>query len=275
MFQFQSSNPALNNKNAFSEVYGKNMFADKANVTTMSGVINKTALLIAIAVASGAGGYALVQSMPSILYISAGASFIIVLGFYFLLAGKPQLAPIVAPIFAVVEGVFLGALTAMVDGILKSKGLDFIGGVGLQAFVITGSCVGSMLFAYRTGLIKPTRTFQAVLFTLGGAAMLAYLVSFIMMMVWGKQLPLIGFASAVNDHGMMGYLGLGINVFMLVLASLFLILDFKFIEDKVKAGAPKYMEWYCGFALLVTIAWIYIEAVKLVLRLSVLFGGRD
>lgn len=79
MFQFQSSNPALSNKNAFSEVYGKKMFADQANVTTMAGVINKTAILIAIAVASGAGGYMLVQSMPSILMISAGASFIIVL----------------------------------------------------------------------------------------------------------------------------------------------------------------------------------------------------
>ncbi len=271
---FQSSNPALKNDNAFSQVYGKKMFADQADVTTISGVINKTAILIAIAVAAGAGGYTLVQSMPSILMISAGAAFIIVLGFYFLLAGKPQLAPIVAPIFAIVEGVFLGAVTAMVDGILESKGLDFVGGVGLQAFVITGSCVGSMLFAYRTGLIKPTKTFQAVVCTLGGAVMLAYFASFILGM-FGNSMPLISFASAVNDKGMMGFLGLGINIFILVLASLFLILDFKLIEEKVQAGAPKYMEWYCGFALLVTIAWIYLEAVKLVLRLSILFGGRD
>ena len=271
---WQSSNPALNNKSAFSEVYDKDMFAAKANVTTVAGVVNKTLLLVAITVAAGGFGYSLLQSMPSILWISSIAAFIICLGFYFLLAGKPQLSPVVAPIFAVVEGVFLGAVTAWADNILDSRGLAVSGGVGIQAFIVTASAVGSMLFAYRMKLIRPTRTFQAVIVTLTGAVMLAYFVSFVLSWIW-QPLPLISFASAVNDHGMMGFLGLGINIFILVLASLCLILDFKLIEDKVQAGAPKYMEWYCGFALLVTFAWIYFEAVKLVLRLAVLFGGRD
>lgn len=101
---WQSSNPALNNKSAFSDVYDKDMFAAKANVTTLSGVVNKTMILVAITVAAGAFGYSLLESMPSILWISGIASFGICLGFYFLLAGKPALSPIIAPIYAIVEG---------------------------------------------------------------------------------------------------------------------------------------------------------------------------
>ena len=119
---WQSSNPALNSKSAFSEVYEKDMFAAKADVTTVAGVVNKTLLLVAITVAAGGFGYSLLQSMPSILWISSIAAFIICLGFYFLLAGKPQLSPVVAPIYAIVEGVFLGAVTAWADNILDSRG---------------------------------------------------------------------------------------------------------------------------------------------------------
>ncbi len=127
---------------------------------------------------------------------------------------------------------------------------------------------------YKLG-VRPTRMFTAVLGVATMAIMLAYLVSFVMMLILKQPLPLISFASAVSDKGPLGFLGLGINVFILIIASLWLIIDFKMVEDAVNAGEPKYMEWYLGFALLVTLAWIYYEAVKLVVRLAVLFGGRD
>ena len=75
--------------------------------------------------------------------------------------------------------------------------------------------------------------------------------------------------------GTAGWIGVGFNVLILGLASMWLIIDFKLVEDQVNAGAPKYAEWYCGFALLVTLAWIYFEAVKLVFRLAILLNGRD
>ena len=90
-------------------------------------------------------------------------------------------------------------------------------------------------------------------------------------MVAGIQLPFISLGSTMAT-GMSGYIGLGLNLFILGIASFMLIFDFKLIEDKVNAGAPRYMEWFCGFALIVSLAWIYFEAVKLVLRLSSLFG---
>ncbi len=268
-----SSNPALTSADAFEQAYG-HMTGARTDVTTLSGVVNKTAILLVIAIAAGAGGYSLLQSMPSILWISAIAAFVICLGMGFILGGKPQLSPYLAPVYAIVEGVFLGAFTALADQILASRGLQVGGGVGVQAGVITASCAISMLLLYKVGLIKPTRRFQAVIGTLTGAIMIAYLLNFVLAL-FGKPLPLIGFASAASATGTMGLIGLGINIFILVVASLFLVIDFKLIEDNVQRGAPRYMEWYCSFALLVTLAWIYYESVKLVMRLAVLFGGRE
>ena len=272
---WKSSNPVLTHSDdAFREAYG-HMDATGANQTTLGGVVNRTFLLVLLTVCAGAGGYALLGVIgASAIWIGSISAFITVLAVGFLLTRKAHLAPYLAPVYAIVEGVFLGALTALADQILASRGLTVAGGVGLQAFIVTMSAVISMLVLYKLG-VRPTRMFMAVIGVATAAIMLAYLVSFIMMIVLGQPLPLISFASAVADKGVMGFLGLGINIFILIVASLWLIIDFKMVEDAVEAGEPKYMEWYLGFALLVTLAWIYYEAVKLVVRLAVLFGGRD
>jgi uncharacterized YccA/Bax inhibitor family protein len=271
---WKSSNPALTRQDAFSEYYSRDMFAGRAEVTTIAGVVGKTGLLTAVAVAAGAGGYTLAQMVPSLLWFSAIAAALIGIGIWFVIAGRPTLAPVMAPIYALVEGFFLGGVTAVADSIVAGRGLEMMGGVGLQAFIITVGALVSMLALYRLRIIRPTRTLQAVLYTATGAIMIAYLVSFILSF-FGMPLPLISFYSAATETGLMGLLGLGINIFILIIASLWLVLDFKLVEENVAAGAPKHMEWYCAFALLVSLAWIYFEAVKLVVRLAVLFGGRD
>ncbi|UCD74650.1 MAG: Bax inhibitor-1/YccA family protein [Phycisphaerales bacterium] len=271
---WNSSNPALTREDAFGDYYGKSMFAERTDITTLSGVVNKTGLLVSIAIVTGAIGYSVTVAVPAAMWISAIASLVICLGLFFVISGKPSSAPVVAPIYAVVEGFFLGAFTSVADAILAARNLTMVGGVGLQAMIITLCAVIAMLLLYKAKIIRPTRTLQAIIFTATGAIMLAYLVSFVLSF-FGMPLPLISFASAVSDQGLMGLLGLGINILILVVASLWLVFDFKLVEDKVKAAAPKYMEWYCGFALLVTLAWIYFESVKLVVRLAVLFGNRD
>ena len=278
MNYLNSSNPALSSfqsSNPFTYSEGATGSSVRPTTTTIQGVVNKTALLVGITVAAGAGGYALLNVFPQAIWFSAIGSFLLVIGFSFFLIRKPKLAVVFGPIYAVVEGVFLGGFTALADQILEAKGLEaMLGGVGLQAFVITIACVLSMLGLYAARIIRPTARFKAVVCTLVGAIMIAYAVSFIMSL-FGHAMPLISFASAVNDTGMMGFLGLGINVFILIIACLMLIIDFGMVEDAAKSGAPKYMEWYFGFALLITLAWIYFEAVKLTIRLAVLFGGRD
>lgn len=270
---WQTSNPTLNN-DIFNQVYGKDMFAAQANVTTLQGVVQKTSILVSIAIAAGALGYWLFAGNSSVLWISSIAALIVGLGIGFVLCGKPQLAVWLAPVYAVVQGIFLGAFTALADAIIASRGLSvMLGGVGAQALIITASVTGVMLVLYTMRIVQPTQRFKAVIVTATGAIMLAYLVSFVMSW-FGMSLPLLSFGAAVSESGWMGLLGLGVSVFILIIASLWLIIDFGTIEEQIKAGAPRYMEWYCGFALLVTLAWIYFESVKLVVRLALIFGDR-
>jgi len=280
---WNSSNPMLTRQDTFNEVYGKGMnsvagtggaIAARPNVTTMQGVLNKTTLLVGLTVIAGGFGYSISATMPSILWMSAIAGFVICLGMCFLLAGKPQLSPIVGPIYAIVEGIFLGAFTALADDILAAKGLAVAGGVGVQAFIITAACMVSMLGLYSAGIIRPTKTFMAVVGTATLAIGLSYLAIFVLRM-FGVSVPYIGLSAATTDTGTAGWIGLGINAFILVIASLTLAIDFKQVEDNVAAKAPKYMEWYCAVGLLVTLAWIYFESVKMVLRVATMFGSRD
>jgi uncharacterized YccA/Bax inhibitor family protein len=267
----QSTNPALRNDNLFNDVYGR--LAGQESTITLQGVVNKTGVLVLLAVGAGAGGYALAGAMPSAVWISAITAFIVSLGVYFVIAGKPALSPYVAPVYAIVEGVFLGALTAALDATLAKMGYAAAGGLALQAFVITISILIAMLALYSFRILRPSQTFVSVIKVLTVGIMITYLLSFILSF-FGQALPFVSLSSAFAA-GKAGWIGLGVNVFILGVASLWLIIDFKMIEDRVAEGGPKYMEWYCGFALLVTLAWIYFEAVKIAFRLAVLFGNRD
>jgi uncharacterized YccA/Bax inhibitor family protein len=268
---WQSSNPALRNDDVFNEVYGRT--AERADVISLKGVVNKTAMLIAVAVAAGVGGYSLVSAMPSLLWISCIAGFIVTLGVYFVIHGKPALSPILAPVYAIVEGVFLGALSGVLDKVLADMGYVAAGGVAMQAFVITIGILVAMLTLYSVGWLRPTQRFVSTIKVLTLGIMVTYLLSFVLMF-FGIQLPFVSLGSAAAG-GTTAWIGLGINVFILGVASMWLIIDFGLVEQKVAEGGPKYMEWYCGFALLVTLAWVYYEAVKLAFRLAILFGNRD
>ena len=267
----ESSNPALRNDHVFNDVYGR--LAGRDDAITLQGVVNRTGFLILLTVAAGAGGYALVGAMPSAVWISCVAAFIVSLGVYFVIAGKPALAPFAAPVYAIVEGVFLGALTGALDRVLAQMGHAAAGGLALQAFVITISILIAMLALYSFRVLRPTQTFVSVIKVLTVGIMITYGISFVLSF-FGLSLPFVSLTSAFAS-GKAGLIGLGINVFILGVASLWLIIDFKLVEERVAAGGPKYMEWYCGFALLVTLAWIYLEAVKLAFRVAVLFGNRE
>lgn len=273
MSMWQSTNPALANDDAFGQYYGKAMFDARTNVATLQGVVNKTAILTGIAVAAGALGYWLLQHHPMALLIANLAGFVVVLGVYFGIYSKPQTAVFLAPVYAVFEGVLLGGLTAWADYALAARHIHLPGGVALQAFIITGSVLAGMLTLYRLKLLRPTQTLVNVVKTATAGIMIAYLLSFVLSL-FGIGLPLISVFSAANATGSMALLGLGLNLFILTIASLWLILDFGMIEQRLAGESPRYMEWYCGFALLVSLAWIYYESVKLVLRVAMLVNRR-
>jgi uncharacterized YccA/Bax inhibitor family protein len=282
MFKTQSSNPALAAADSFDEFYGE-MAGQRATVATLQGVVNKTALLVVITASAGAVGYKLVTTTPSLMWISAIAAFVIVLGLGFVMRGNPRLAPIVSPIYAVVEGVFLGCLTRVLDQMLASvtalqetvvagEAAGKTVSLAMPAFLITIGTMVAMLALYSARILQPTRKFVAVVSTLVLGIMITYGLMFVLSF-FGIQIPFLSLGSAFGG-GWAPVIGIGLSVLILGVAALTLIIDFGRVEEIVNSGAPKYMEWYAGFGLLVTLAWIYFEAVKLVFRLYVLFGNR-
>lgn len=164
---------------------------------------------------------------------------------------KRDWAAILAPVYAVAEGLVLGVLSAAYEA--RFHGIVF------QAVCLTFGTLFSLLTAYRTGLIKPTENFKLGVFAATGAVALLYLVNAIM------------FFCGVQGVGFLhnsGPLAIGINAVIVVIAALNLVLDFDFIEEGVKHGAPKYMEWYAGYGLLVTLVWLYVEILRLLSKLN-------
>jgi uncharacterized YccA/Bax inhibitor family protein len=162
---------------------------------------------------------------------------------------KKTAAPITAPIYAAIEGILLGILSAFYE--MQFPGLVF------QAILLTFGTLFALLMAYRSGVIKATENFKLGVFAATGGIALIYLTTFILSF-FGVSIPYI--------HGS-GTIGILFSLFVVVIAALNLVLDFDFIERGAERGAPKYMEWYAAFGLLVTLIWLYIEMLRLLSKL--------
>ena len=149
------------------------------------------------------------------------------------------------PMYAVLEGLLLGGLSAMFE-------VRFPGIVSQAVFATFGTLFG-LLFAYKTGIIKATENFKLGVFAATGGIAIVYLISFVMSF-FGTRIPYI------HESGL---IGIGFSVFVVIVAALNLVLDFDFIEQGAESGAPKYMEWYAAFGLLITLVWLYIEMLRL------------
>jgi uncharacterized YccA/Bax inhibitor family protein len=166
----------------------------------------------------------------------------------------PKIAPFTAPLYAVLEGLLLGAVSAFFEARYP--------GVVIQAVGLTSGVLAMMLFLYGTGMIRVTQKFRVGVVAATGAVFLVYLVDMVASF-FGARLPFI------HETGLMG---IGFSLVVVVIATLNLLLDFDFIAQGVRREAPKYMEWYGGFSLLVTLVWMYLEILRLLAKLN---GGRD
>jgi len=163
---------------------------------------------------------------------------------------KPTTAPFLAPVYALLEGLFLGAISAAFEVAYP--------GIVMQAVALTFGTLGTLLFAYRTGVIRATENFKLGVTAATGGIFLVYMASWIMGF-FGVSMPFI------HESGL---IGIGFSVFVVIIAALNLVLDFDFIENGVERGAPKFMEWYAAFGLLVTLVWLYIEILRLLSKLQ-------
>lgn len=239
----RTSNPALNDK-AFSGEH-----AAYSEAMTLNGTVNKTGILLLCAVATAAWTWNQFEHSTILAMQLAMAGviggFIVALVTVF----KKTWAPVTAPIYALLEGLALGGISAILE--LRYHG------IAIQAVSLTFGTLVVLLLAYRSGLIPVTEKFKLGVVAATGAIALLYFLQ-IVLGFFGVHFTTINGA---------GPIGIGFSVVVVVIAALNLVLDFDFIENGVKAGAPKYMEWYAAFGLMVTLIWLYFEILRLLSKL--------
>jgi uncharacterized YccA/Bax inhibitor family protein len=238
----RTSNPALNEK-AFR---GQVALGD---AMTLQGTVNKTGLLLLCVVATAAWTWGLSHSEApgaALPWMMGGVfgGFVVALVTIF----KKEWSPITAPLYALLEGFALGGISAIFERTYP--------GVAIQAVGLTFGTLFVMLLAYKSGMIRATQRFKlGVIAATGGIAVL-YLVE-IVLGLFHVTVP------AINGSGPWG---IAFSLFVVVIAALNLVLDFDLIETGVQVGAPKYMEWYGAFALMVTLIWLYLEILRLLAK---------
>ncbi len=239
----RTSNPALNEK-AFK---GQVAFGD---AMTLQGTVNKTGLLLLCVVATAAWTWGLSQSptpAAAIPWMIGGlvGGFTVALVTIF----KKTWSPLTAPLYALLEGLALGGISAVFEKTYH--------GIAIQAVGLTLGTLFVMLLAYKTGMIRATQGFKLGVIAATGGIAVFYLAEMVLSFFFHFQF------AAINGSGPWG---IAFSLFVVVIAALNLVLDFDMIETGVRGGAPKYMEWYGAFGLMVTLIWLYLEMLRLLAK---------
>ncbi len=237
----RSGNPVLT-----GDTFRRERALAGGDVMTVAGAVNKTALLLAILFVTAT--YTWGQGPAASGYIMVGAlgGMVVALVTVF----KKSWAPVTAPIYAALEGLALGGISVLFESRYP--------GIVSQAIFLTFGTLAALLIAYRSGWIQATENFKLGVAAATGGIFFVYLISFVLGF-FGMSIPLI--------HGS-GTFGILFSLFVVVIAALNLVLDFDFIEQGAEQGAPKYMEWFAAFALMVTLVWLYLEILRLLSKLQ-------
>ena len=247
----RTSNPALNDK-----VFTRATMAGET--MTLSGAVNKTFILLVLVMfgasytwklfytqVAHAGPQAAAQAVMPWMITGLVAGFIVAIVTIF----KQSWAPVTAPAYAILEGLALGGISAFFEAQFP--------GIVIQAVALTLGTLFALLTVYRLGIIRATENFRLGVVAATGGIALVYMISLFGRMIFGWQMPLI------HESGPMG---IAFSLFVVVIAALNLVLDFDFIE-KGDGVAPKYMEWFAAFGLVVTLVWLYLEILRLLSKL--------
>jgi len=244
----ETKNPALGSK--VVEQFRRAGQVAGGEPMTVEGAVNKTAFLLLLVVvpATWVWSQLLAGDIATVMPWMIGGvigGFITAMVTIF----KKEWAPVTAPIYAALEGLAIGGLSAIFETQYH--------GIVLQAVALTFATLCCMLLAYRSGLIKVTDKFRMGVVAATGAIALVYVVSLVLSLFHVN----VGF---LNQGGT---LGLVISGVIVTVAALNLVLDFDFIDQAVGVGAPKYVEWYAAFGLMVTLIWLYMEILRLLSKM--------
>jgi uncharacterized YccA/Bax inhibitor family protein len=256
-----TSNPAFSQDMfaGYEQVYG----VPRSTTMTVQGTMVKALGLLAILCTTAAFSWNASsegQIGMGLLFGSMIGGFLVAMFTMY----RPSAAPWSAPVYAAIEGVFLGAFSQIIDARYSghlgnaAKGIPDMNGIAMQAVSLTVGVLFIMLFVYATGLIKVTEKLKTGIVAATGALCLFYFVTIVLQM-FHIEMPLV-FSSSVY--------GIGFSLFVVGLAAFNLLLDFDFIEKGSQSNAPKYMEWYGAFGLMVTLIWLYLEILRLLMKLA-------
>ncbi|MEQ8850795.1 MAG: Bax inhibitor-1/YccA family protein [Phycisphaerales bacterium] len=273
---FRTNNPAFSRQQAFQpaqtwadlESQGRGVEAAATTgakaapgVMTIQGAINKTAILLTLCIATAAGAWMyLVQDDGSISSMAFPVMFgSMILGFVLAMVCcfAPKTAMVTAPAYAIVEGVFIGGISALYASLFAGENEMLNTGLIFNAALLTFGILGGLLAGYTTRLIRPGPVFRkaVVAATLG---LCLYGLLAIGLSLFGSST-----LASVYDPTNGGLVAIGFSLFVVVIASANLVLDFEFIESGARNGAPRHLEWFAGFGLLVTLVWLYIAILRL------------
>jgi len=247
---FKSGNPTLRDK-----IFESSAVVDSTEVMTEKGTLNKFGIMLLLLLAAASLTWKAANDGVNVVPWMIGS---LIIGFVLalVLMFQKKWGAVLAPLYALAEGVFLGAISNYYNWAFAKQAP----GIVMQAVGLTFGVVIAMFILYRTGIIKATQKFKAIVVTATAGIALFYGLA-IILRFFGVQMPLIHESTTM---------GIVFSLVVVAIAALNLILDFDMIEQGVKYGAPKYMEWYGAFGLLVTLVWLYLE----ILRLLSKFAGR-
>jgi len=252
MALFQSGNPTLSEK-----IFSKSLDRSNTEVMTVRGSIQKFGFLLLMVIAGAAYTWKLYfegkfPTMMTLFWVGLIGGLVSVIAISF----KPTLAKYLSPAYGLLEGFVLGALSAIINDQFKDKNPNIV----LQAVLLTFGVALAVFLLYNFRIIRPTEKFKSIILSSIGGIAVFYLIYIV--------LGFFGVNMSFMNWGDNSLLGIGINLFVVVIAALSLVLNFEQIEVGEQMGAPKYMEWYSAFGLLVTMVWLYIEVLKLMSRFS-------
>src|SRR5665213_196429 len=253
MALMKTSNPALG-KDTFNDFSNSTLSdATDAGHMTLSGTVNKPGVLLVCTMATAAyTWHQFLQTRQAadiapLVLTGALMGFVVAMVTIF----KKEWSPATAPIYALLEGLALGGISAAAE--MRYPG------IGIQTVSLTFGTLFILLFLYRSGIIKVTDKLRLGIVAATGGIAALYVIELVMGLFGGG----VHFA-AINGSGA---LGIGFSVVVVAVAALNLVLDFDFIEQGVSAGAPKYMEWYGAFGIMVTLIWLYLEILRLLSKM--------
>jgi len=247
MSLFKSGNPALREK-AFEGTIFQGI--ETGQEMTIKGTMNKFGILFMLMLASTALAWTQFYkgSDPTPLMIT-GVVGIFVVGL--VMAFKQSWSPFLAPVYAILQGLFVGSVSAMYDYSFQAK----YPGLVMQAVGLTLIVAVVMYVLYYTRIIKVTEKFKSIIMIATASIMLFYLLKWVASLVFGFTIG--AFTNAATPFG------IGFSVFVVCLAALNLLVDFDMIEKGAEKRVPKFMEWYSAGALLFTLVWLYLEILRL------------